>query len=119
LIADRELDALVAEKVMGWHEAQTTFNGLWWCVEGDGSYFGRRQARVSEWHPSTNIADAWQVVEKMRADAWDVLIDGTDDGSCDWWTVRFGGCMPAVQSTSIAKAICLAALKAKGVEVSE
>jgi hypothetical protein len=114
---DQRINHLVAEHVMGWTKkpmylADKEGNSLYrWYAPNELVHLGL----LPEY--STRIECAWQVVEKMRADAWDVLIDGTDDGSYDWWTVRFGGCMPAVQSTSIAKAICLAALKAKGVEV--
>ena len=45
----RELDAAVAEKVMGW----------------DTSKIAWRPFYISSWQPSENIADAWQVVEKI------------------------------------------------------
>jgi hypothetical protein len=56
--AGRELDALVAEKVMG-----VTFfidNGELFIFEDGLSGFS------IIFNPSTNISDAWKVVEKMR-----------------------------------------------------
>ncbi len=53
----RALDAEVAEKVMGWH-CDGEFN---WRDENNVM-----QDWVDSWWPSTDIADAWQVVEKMQ-----------------------------------------------------
>jgi hypothetical protein len=61
-LAGRELDAAVAEHVMGW----TRQEGDWtWFVPGD-----RIQHRlpVGVWSPSTNPADCVRVIEKLRAD---------------------------------------------------
>lgn len=54
-MTDRELDALVAEKVMGWriHHRNTAH----YVLPGMRDY--KVQALVSEWHPSTDIAAAW------------------------------------------------------------
>lgn len=67
-----ELDALVAEKVMGWEEVRKNFGGL--QAGGSTEYFvglapadkdGRRFH-----HPvpaySTDIKHAWEVVEKLK-----------------------------------------------------
>lgn len=53
----RELDALVAEKVMGWDDS------------GDGEWrneFDRPIESIRLWRPSTDISAAWEVVEKMN-----------------------------------------------------
>lgn len=55
----REIDRLVAEKVMGW---KSTANS---DVTGE-SVYRTKDDRVFVFNPSTNIADAWQVVEKMK-----------------------------------------------------
>lgn len=55
--AGPELDRLIAEKVMGW-EYSAAYN----------AYFlsdGKREREPSDWSPSTNIAQAWEVVEHM------------------------------------------------------
>ena len=99
--AGRELDALVAEKVMG-HEFCPIHHSLFCC--GRGANY------------STSIADAWLVVEKMRemgawmslsvtgGKTWDVrgIIDERKPTE-----VRF-----IAHSESAPEAICLAALRA-------
>lgn len=52
----RELDALIAEKVMGW------------VVDGDGEIFhgGVYLMDLNQWRPSTDIGCAWRVVNRMR-----------------------------------------------------
>jgi len=78
-------------------------------------------------HYSTNIADAWQVVEKhpgiyiMQSDTgkWAATWDGTgqaQDGKHDpeFWTAMFES---EDWTETALRAICLAALKAVGVEV--
>lgn len=52
--AGMEMNALVAEKVMGWHE----HNGMWLDLDN------RIWANPPGWSPSTNIATAWEVVQK-------------------------------------------------------
>lgn len=54
--AGRELDALIAEKVMGW---------TWKEVEGEQYLYPPRPGDVNIPHYSTDIAAAWQVVEKL------------------------------------------------------
>jgi len=70
LEAGRELDALVAKKVMGWHLvrwADETDGGRVW--KGDA---GEYRAPYSvdpnpkwRWSPSTDIAAAWEVVDAL------------------------------------------------------
>ena len=59
----KDIDKQIAEKVMGWEKRQAHFhpsNPTYW-FDGD-----ERQMITAAWSPSTNIAHAWQVVEKMR-----------------------------------------------------
>lgn len=92
----RELDALVAEKVMGYGP------------KNDPCHAG-------EWSPSTSISAAWEVVENMKEDG-DVFIEWWQD---DLWTVsnkpigvRDNGVI--LEADTAPLAICLAALKAVG-----
>jgi len=88
--AGRELDALIAERVMG---------EMW----GVGPNLEDTLP-----HYSTQIADAWLVVEKMRP-YFEIYCDGGG------WVARFGwadaGTLAAYADTA-PLAICLAALKA-------
>jgi hypothetical protein len=118
--AGRELDALVAEKVMGWkpHFRNTAF---YVKAEDEGKVMDHHCMLISEWHPSTDIAAAWRVVEHM--------IDHNPFGH-GWWemayrphdtnrgaTVNFVGDPRYVEyASTVPLAICLAALKAVGVK---
>jgi hypothetical protein len=131
LTASRELDALVAEKVMGkpgrfvnrvcingrWVDALT-----WISVEEDpanpsaGQFAGRMPAPYS-----TDIAAAWAVVEKlMMQDIWIAMCPYSFHAQPVGWFVEYfidkdkkGGEIEAATATL---AICLAALKAVGYE---
>lgn len=102
----RELDALVAEKVMGVKDPQMFPN------------FGAAVPRYS-----TDIASAWLVVEKMRENIKDVLtLAGPSDETPKWWATfdkkwhgRASQNLFEWESGDTAPhAICLAALKAVG-----
>ena len=116
-VAGRELDALVAEKVMGWkvdneHPYTTYYDGIDFMgsnCEDDQAY----------WSPSTDIAAAWQVVEKMRERGYDTCVSNGERPPPNVWEAEIyvypgglgGGCEKA---DTAPLAICLAALKACG-----
>lgn len=68
--AGAEMDLLVAQKVMGWdpeNEGNNSDlnpyffdNGKWWAGTT------AREEHAVYWSPSTNIAHAWEVVERLR-----------------------------------------------------
>lgn len=60
-----EMDALVAEKVMGWlpHFRNTAF---YVETENEGKVIDHHVCAVDMWRPSTSIADAWKVVDHLR-----------------------------------------------------
>ena len=100
----RELDALVAEKVMGGRRMRTTDARYYWNGLNTN---GELPAY------STDIAAAWTVVERLGdkfnfigkcADGWNAVLfyDGNSHGEI---------------APSAPHAICLAALKAVGVEI--
>lgn len=62
--AGPEMDALVAEKVMGWevHPRNTAH----WRRKGDDGCDYRVMGDVGDWRPSRDIAAAWEVVEKTK-----------------------------------------------------
>ncbi len=70
--ACRRMDALVAEFVMGWHlTRQYSESGHW--ITNDDQPFILRQASYDdqgggEFSPSTSIADAFLLVDKMKSD---------------------------------------------------
>lgn len=105
----RELDALVAEKVMGWtgikpylksvgqHEFLTYVG--WFQEDG--------LPKVEIPHYSTDIAEAWKVVEKFKGDR-DIRIDSDFDGG--YWVYPSPVFNKPIHAKTAPHAICLAAL---------
>ena len=107
----RELDVVVAEKVMGWPRESLVWDGQvdgWWADELSGA------SRDGRFNPSTEISAAWEVVDKMRYGGAEVYIESMDD---KWW------CCFAMDpdnmdswatsdAAELPKAICRAALEA-------
>lgn len=129
--AGRELDALVEEKVMGfvWNEARCRVCG-WpitdlevagraYCTKDSCALRPRPEHRADDPAPySTDIAAAWEVVERFqvkplstgehyaqRANFWLCMQEGTNNPIYAWDAKR------------AAHIICLASLKAVGVEL--
>ena len=104
--AGRELDALVAEKVMGWKDVNTAWPS-----------YGSPPESPDGWREipafSTDIAAAWEVVEKLSGP------NVVDDFRLAYW----GGCWRAefqsmifqyCEAPTAPQAICLAALRVLG-----
>lgn len=117
--AGRELDALVAEKVMGWSGIDKK-----WDYETNESFLG---GKTPDWdgrqfyevpHYSTDIAAAWLVVEKLRTPNWEFQLDHTRFmiWHCRIETTAGEGSASSdsSQGETAPLAICLAALKAVG-----
>lgn len=115
--AGRELDALVAERVMGWTKKPTVhgFDAWWYASESTGeqvwswaAHGDSHDDRV-EWRPSSEIRVAWVVVQKCM----DTLeLEARQ-------TFRYELCLrdADILNDDATVQICLAALKALGVEV--
>jgi hypothetical protein len=118
----RKIDALVAEKVMGWRVHHR--NTAWWVkAEEENSAVSRPIAFVGTWAPSEDIADAWEVVEKMRGSVHDISVGWHDNKYTAVITVvidtKCGFDQFQASADTAPMAICLAALKAKGVDIEE
>lgn len=107
--AGHELDILVANKVFGWEYDE--FLAMFYTKDETVCI-----PRHSNFRPSTNIADAWKVVEKIHAtdNTWLHL---AFDESESFWLARFSDRLNFIQKETAPLAICLAALKALGQEV--
>ncbi|MBY6267998.1 BC1872 family protein [Parageobacillus thermoglucosidasius] len=120
----RAIDCLIAEKVMGWRLENRRVNiwgqeiGFWVNPKINrivAKYSGFREESFS---PSTNIADAWQVVEKLKI----AVIPQAGEPPKNMKYLAeidrrpLGGYYQAFAKTA-PLAICLVALKAVGVEV--
>jgi Phage ABA sandwich domain len=110
----REIDRLVAEKVMGWK---------WEYNDMLNRYVSRDEKGF--WHlnfcPSTDLLDAWQVVEKIIEQFGSYSLTKIKDGGhyCEvlYWNNGAFDVIAEVEAETAPLAICLAALKAMGVEM--
>lgn len=122
----RELDALVATKVMGWielHEERVLSNFAhivgrppWY----KGSHAEARGAFPSVPPYSSDIAAAWEVVEKLKTLGWNIALTNCCDAYAVWISKVWIDDLVLesdVKAPTAPLAICLAALKACGVEV--
>ena len=104
-----ELDAMIVEKVMGWKICFTDPTYGFWI--------GEHYRTFHDFKPSTSIAHAWEVVEKM---GMVTIEDGGESVGKPEWSVGFvdtyGDWIHGEGSTA-PHAICLAALKAMGEEI--
>jgi hypothetical protein len=134
--AGRELDALIAETVMGANlnemcegEMGDYYDG-WMCFKcgeyGSWSEMDKYENhRVHLRHYSTRIEDAWQVVEKIGLSiikSKDGYLAGRYDLEQEYLDVEMGVIdghlsLGYVDAPTAPLAICLAALKAVGYEV--
>lgn len=103
LPAGMELDALIAEKVIGMHSAEVA------------DWIRLKEHNYGIPHYSTDIAAAWEVVDNLieRKFRVSVLRDFSEWAVCIWlpnavrWT-------DAIEADTAPHAICLAALNAVG-----
>ena len=110
-MGDRELDALIAEKVMG-------FTDIRQIGMIENSLVGMDPEGISRHtgvpYYSTDISAAWLVEEKMRANGWRFVIVGVPEGIAASFRKgdSFTGEEPFQESAAMA--ISIAALKALG-----
>ena len=111
------LDVLVAKEVMGW---DLSSNGTCFCIDGEII------RDVSDWHPSSDMNDAWSVIEKLLRDGWEL-----DEGIMKMDRLEHGGFVielnssllnpgssdgPYVEAKTCQLAICRVARIAKRME---
>lgn len=110
LKAGRELDALVAEKVLGWKRGKRfgNGNGEWEIPGRENDSYKLTCYRTPDY--STDIAAAWEIVEKLS-----MWVCPANNGH-DWTAGRLSLEEPSPEGGTWAEtaphAICLAALKA-------
>jgi hypothetical protein len=107
----RELDALVAEKVMGRNGAVEQ----WRQTANGPDMITATTAAVDGWRPipnfSSDIAAAWEVLEKLRGMLHEeISVASSYDKK--FWVVCLEGTQQLAHAETAAHAICLAALKA-------
>lgn len=127
--AGRELDALVAEKVMGLKVRKEK------VPNGHGHpaahydlvdfWYGKNEDIGHLPHYSTDISAAWKVMEKLKTlvkspGYVDVGTNNDKDGwSCELVRRSGEGGQPAIFAPTAPLAICLTALETVGIEVKE
>lgn len=107
----RKIDALIAEHVMGLNISKET---------GPYTYVDHRH-NGTQWdipHYSTDIAAAWEVVEKMGA-PFTLQAGGEGGFRCEFSYKPFNSTPTNLTEGSAPMAIAVAALRARGIDVSE
>jgi hypothetical protein len=120
---DNEISREIAEKVMGWHEGDYTNRPAWMNTlptkEKPASGFAQY---VEDWTPATDIAQAFQVVEKMEQDKFYIEIRYEREEGWGWevefWKMISDGKVSQLGNQTcetfkeLPRTICLAALAA-------
>jgi hypothetical protein len=115
--ASREMDALVAQKIMGWEMVTESEYGLCWKVpQPDGRF--EFLSDESAPHYSTNMMAAWLVVEKL-SDTHGFFLGKHGTPGRPPWCCRFGAETAVTEGHSAPLTICVAALKAFGVKTPD
>lgn len=110
-MAARERDIVVGEKVFGWEYGKA------WRTEGPVMISPDARFLMCP-NFSTDIADAWLVVEAMHAQGWHFDLDKRAEASDPWCACFSRGAQGDAHTTACRDAataplsICLAALKA-------
>ena len=76
-MTEQQIIETLATKVMGWEKAVATDGKEYW---DNGKFCGGIWLR--DWNPLQNIADAWQVVEKLLEGYLHFDLSTDEDG---WW----------------------------------
>lgn len=84
----RDIDAKVAEKIMGWHKCHLNCEGGCFWLDADGSVW--HHGGIVPFSPSTEPAAAMWVVGRMRDLGYGVDIDNVTGKDVPIWQVRFG-----------------------------
>lgn len=124
-----ELDVLVATKVMGFVERKNDF-GVTYLFDDPNENAYLMLDTHSEFNPSEDIEDAWMVVEKLNEMGHGVeiytekgfnpkVVIYGDNSKGVFDSFRGSYVLCASHGDYVPHAICLAALKAVGVEVDE
>lgn len=113
-LTDQEKIYLLATKVMEW-----VHDGVGNWVDDES---GLILCRLENWNPLRNIADAWMIVDKLRAVGFGVNVFGSGTGfNCEIYEFT-GTSLADVDGKTAQEAICNAAinlLEAKAHETTE
>lgn len=115
----KEISHLVAEKVMGW-DKQTlpNFEGSPYTADYWVNAQGEKERPVNFFSPSSNLEDAWRVVESLGYVQKQLEWDADNKQWCFIIGNGLDGSWSAFDET-VPLAICLSALKTVNVHVDE
>lgn len=110
---DRELDALMAEKVMGW----TKGDYCWMGADGAPGYqitdyTPNGSPQIREWNPSIDITMAMEVVEKDKGRR--ITIEWRSDVN-EWCVLLVAAPTKYAHGEKLPRTICCAVRQAKGI----
>ncbi len=113
---NREIDRLIAEKVMGW-KLEKTFEED--CYLYDEWVSGNERIAVDVFKPSSNIQDAWIVLEKFKEKDFLYTVQNQMGGDYEVSLTDWGGMCSTYRGVNefLPLAVCEATLKAKGIEL--
>lgn len=102
-LTEQQIIVTLATKVMGWQRKKDDYVD-WWMHEDVFI------CRVDEWNPLQNIADAWMLVEKLRADGFGVNIFASGTGfNCEVYEFTSGTSLADIDASTAQEAISNAA----------
>ena len=113
-LTNTEIDRKCAE-IMGWeHGLHSEYGDV---IDGYFDVAEKYTISIKDWHPSTDLNQAWQVVEKMYAEGLYLTIRNEpliDDGKIEYEALvsRHTGISYVVIDKSPSRAICLACIQA-------
>jgi len=87
---EAHINILIATEVMGYHLGKCCGDQAWIKGKGDQESV---MALVDQWHPDTNGAQAWQVLDKMAEAGWWYKIQGDNRVDGPFVTVEIGKSM--------------------------
>lgn len=108
LAAGPDLDALIAGRVMGWSRREDYY---YTGPPGPKAFTHVGQCSVQDFRPSTDMAMAWRVVEKLAARQLYLILSTTPAGSVGVTFARAHVSQGGAVAASAPLAICQAALQ--------
>jgi hypothetical protein len=123
-LSRRELDAAIAERVMGWrHKSNGMMHGKVQQVfidDRDNTH-SIHCGCAEDFNPSESIEDAWEIVEHFQKLGYMVSVNASGTGGywCCMYPPHAGGFIESDTVTTAPEAICRAALAAVNTQYKE
>ena len=119
----RDLDKLVAEQIFNWCDFwKSPVTSTGWCyIMGyppQEQAMGIDAERQEVWRYSTDIAAAWSITEKFYSATIDKLSNGAEYNAYLVTSYGKANIDGHARAKTVEIALCLAALKTKGIQVS-